>query len=98
MATFDYTGALPQFKAPITSGQLRNRYNDLKTHINTNNPSGIVFPDTSGGAQNQAFILDATLIAPTLSHVVRADASINLTGVGSLANGDMFYFNGSDIA
>jgi len=97
VATFSYSGLLPQTKALISSAQLRNRYNDIKDHINTNNVSGVVFGSTSGAAQYQSFLLDATKLAGTWNHVLRADGAIQLTGVSSLADGDMLYFNGTNL-
>lgn len=51
MATFDWTGSLPQTKAKIASAQLRSRFGDVKTYLNTLNPSGGVLPSafTDGG-------------------------------------------------
>ena len=95
MATFDFTGLLPQTKALISSSQLRNRFNDLKTHINTNNVSGVVFGSTSSAAQYQAFLLDATKLAGTWTDILRSDAAIEFTGAGSLAQGDVLYVNAS---
>jgi hypothetical protein len=95
LATFDFSGTLPQTKALISSAQLRNRYNDLKTHINTNNVSGVVFGTTASAAQYQAFLLDATKLAGTWTHVVRTDAAMEFTGAGSLAHGDILFVNSS---
>ena len=97
MATFDFGGLLPQTKALISSAQLRNRFNDIKDHINTNNVSGVVFGSTASAAQWQGFLLDATKLAGTWSHLLRADGAIQLTGVSSLADGDMLYFNGTNL-
>lgn len=74
MATFDFTGSLPQTKALISSSQLRNRFNDLKTHINTLNPQGWTFPDTTA-TQHQALLFN-TGLAWTLSHVLRSDVAL----------------------
>jgi len=78
MATFDFSGNLPQTKGKITSAQLRSRFNDLKTHINTLNPSGAVLPDISTGAEYQALLLNSTPDGYTMNHVVRADAAQDL--------------------
>lgn len=55
------------------------------------------FPSTSGAAQYQAMLLGSGLTGFTFSHVLRSDAAVNLSGVGSLANGDMLYFNGTNL-
>lgn len=51
MATFSFTGLLPQFKALISSAQLRNRFNDLKTYLDTTfNPAGLTLPNANGSS------------------------------------------------
>jgi len=77
VATFDFGGLLPQTKALISSAQLRNRFNDIKDHINTNNVSGVVFGSTSGAAQYQSFLLDATLLAGTWNHLLRSNVALS---------------------
>lgn len=77
MATFDFSGTLPQFKALIASGQLRNRYNDLKTHINTFNPAGFVLPSAASAAQYKALLMDSGLVNFSFSHVWRSNVAIN---------------------
>lgn len=48
---FDFSGLLPQFKALISSSQLRNRFNDIKTYLATTfNPAGLTLPATNGSA------------------------------------------------
>lgn len=74
MATFDFSGTLPQFKALIASAQLRNRYNDIKTHLNTFNPGGYTLP--SGGSQYQALLLGAAS-AFTFNHVLRSNVALS---------------------
>jgi hypothetical protein len=55
------------------------------------------FPVTTSAAQYEALLLDAAKTGYTFTPVLRSDAAISITGVGSLAAGDMFYFDGSDI-
>lgn len=75
--TFSYSGATPQFKADITSAQLRNRFTDISTEFNTLNPSTVRFPDTSSASQYQAFLLDATKLAFTTNHILRSNVALS---------------------
>lgn len=95
MATFSFSGVLPQTKALITSAQLRSRYNDLGNWITAFNAQGWTLPNTVA-AQYQALLFN-TGLAWSLNHVLRADAAVQLTGVASLAAGDMLYFNGTNL-
>ena len=95
MAIFDYTTALPQFKSPITSQRLRTLYSDIKTHFNTFNPQGWTFPNTP--ASQYQTLLFGTGSAFTLGHVFRSDGAVSFTGTGSLVQGDILYYNGTNL-
>lgn len=95
MAIFDYTTALPQFKSPITSQRLRTLYSDIKTHFNTFNPQGWTFPNTP--ASQYQTLLFGTGSAFTLGHVFRSDGAVSFTGAGSLVQGDILYYNGTNL-
>jgi hypothetical protein len=48
---FDFSGLLPQFKALISSAQLKNRFTDIKTYLTTTfNPADITLPSTVGSS------------------------------------------------
>ena len=83
MAVFSYTGTLPAFRQDIESAQLRNRYTDILNYLTTENPSGVIWDSTAGGAQYQAFLLDADLENTTLSHVLRSNVALDITGAGA---------------
>jgi hypothetical protein len=95
MAIFDYTTALPQFKSPMTSQRLRTLYSDIKTHFNTFNPQGWTFPNTP--ASQYQTLLFGTGSAFTLGHVFRSDGAVSFTGAGSLVQGDILYYNGTNL-
>jgi hypothetical protein len=94
VATFNYSGNLPQFKADIVSSQLRLRFSDIKTFLNVLNPSGLVFPDITSAAQYQAFLLNAGKTGFTTNHVLRSNVALeNDDGAGNaseawLSDGD----------
>jgi len=91
MATFDFTGTLPQFKALIASAQLRNRYNDLKTHLNTFNPAGLTLPAADGTA-NQALVTDGDLTS-SWSNVIRSNVDLAHSG-GNGTSGQVLQSDG----
>lgn len=77
MGIFNFLGSLPQFKGDVVSSQLRSRLTEIKDHINTNNPSGLTFPDTTSAFQYQAFLLDAAKTGFTANHVLRSNVPLN---------------------
>lgn len=91
MANLTYSTTLPQRKALIKSQQLRTLFTDLSTFANT------FFPNVSGGAQYQSLLINSGLNGFDLSHVLRADGAVNLSDVSNLAQGDILYFNGTNI-
>lgn len=91
MANLTYSTTLPQRKALIKSQQLRTLFTDLSTFANT------FIPDVAGGAQYQSLLVNSGVNGFNLSHVLRADGAVNLSDVSSLAQGDILYFNGTNI-
>lgn len=77
MATFDWTGSLPQTKSKIVSSQLRSRYGDVKTYLNTFNPGGAVLPDISGGTQYEALLVNSGLNGFDLTNVIRSNVALS---------------------
>lgn len=77
MPLFDFSGNLPQFKADLVSSQLRARFGDLKTYLNTLNPSGLVLPNITSAAEYQAFLLNAAKTGFTTNHVLRSNVPLN---------------------
>lgn len=91
MANLTYSTSLPQRKALIKSQQLRTLFTDIRTFTNT------FIPDVAGGAQYQSLLVNSGLNGFDLSHVLRADGAVNFSGVSSLAQGDVLYFDGTNI-
>lgn len=91
MANLTYSTTLPQRKALIKSQQLRTLFTDLSTFANT------FFPNVSGGAQYQSLLINSGLNGFDLSHVLRADGAVNFSDVSNLAQGDILYYNGTNI-
>lgn len=92
MATFDWSGSLPQTKGKIQSAQLRSRFGDLKTHINTMNPAGVVLPSTftAGGALYGDGTTFAVTSAGTSGQLLQSNGAsapswVNAFSQGSLA-------------
>lgn len=77
MATFDWSGALPQTKGKIISAQLTSRYGDIKTYLNTFNPGGAVLPDISAGAEYQGILINSGLNGFTMNHVLRSNVPLS---------------------
>lgn len=77
MATFNFSGSLPQTKALIASGQLRKRFNDIKDQLTATNPEGVSLPATSSGAQHDALLLNSGLNGFELGKVLRSNVSLS---------------------
>ena len=72
---FDFSGLLPQFKALISSAQLKNRFTDIKTYLATTfNPAGITLPSADGTA-NQALVADGDTTT-SWSNVIRSNVDL----------------------
>lgn len=96
MAAFDYTGSLPQYKGLVSSAQLRNRYNDIKTHLLAVNALGLTLPTSvASAAQYDALLLNSGKTGFDFAKVFRSDAAAALVTAG-LAAGDLIYYNGTN--
>lgn len=91
MANLTYSTVKPQRKSLIKSNQLNTLFTDIETFANT------FIPNVSGGAQYQSLLVNSGLNGFDLVHVLRADGAVNFSGVSSLAQGDILYFNGTNI-
>lgn len=96
MATFSFTGTLPQFKAPILSAQLRNRFNDLGDWIAAVNALGLTLPTSvASAAQYDALLLNSGKTGFDFAKVFRSDTAVALVTT-SLSTGDLIYYNGTN--
>ena len=98
MTAFSYTTALPAYKSLIASAQLRNLLNEVKTYLLAVNALGLTMPTSvASAAEFDALLLNSGKTGFDFAKIARADAAINISGVASLAAGDMLYFNGTNL-
>lgn len=96
MAAFNYSIARPAFRSPILSSQLTTLYGNIKDHFDSINALGLTLPTSvASAAQYDALLLNSGKTGFDFAKVIRSDASVSLTGAGSLAQGDILYFNGT---
>ena len=96
MTAFDFTGSLPQYKGLVSSAQLRNRYNDIKTHLLAVNALGLTLPTSvASAAQYDTLLLNSGKTGFDFAKVFRSDTAVSLVTTG-LAAGDLIYYNGTN--
>lgn len=90
-----YANTLPQTKALVASGQLRNVFNEIKTHFATTNPLGLIFPSSvASAAQYMGLLLNSGKTGFDFSHVFRTSAAMNFTGTP--ISGQLLQFTGAN--
>ena len=84
-----------QQRSPV---QLSDRFDYLLDVLNALVGLGeYSFPDAASAGTTNKALLSAGNGTTSWGHVARADALLNISGVSSLAAGDMLYFNGTNL-
>lgn len=95
--TFAFTNDPTQTNNPLSDIEnTESRLEELADYVNDSFPVPILNP--SSASSYQALVAN-TSVPPTglvYQHVLRADGGVSLTGVSSLAVGDVLYFNGTN--